>query len=605
MSTQETPTATYYQVQPPQLPVDEADAALVSANPNLPYDRALAEFPIPPTLVQYYPDYGECDFASVTHLVLKVYYIEQAKILARAGIRYNWDFPFLFWHFLGRIVSHVFLGAEDQLSLIHASVAGDREFVSFATRGYVDSSSHRTRVIEVHLGWEDEHDPLVDQLRAFWKPARRNIIANINWISAIQSALSASCALLEDIAPPRDSPATNSRPRTIPTPRTEPDQKASAKFTHPYLRTWASAPPLPAMQGFNMGKYVPPEHEGTTSGNRLHKKHALGARASKLRSEGALTVRFEMPYAIWCGSCPQPTIIGQGVRFNAEKRRVGRYHTTPIWGFRFRHAACGGAIEMRTDPQNTAYVVVSGATRRDTGNDDDKTLLEREGGVPILTDAEREELRSNAFASLEKTINDREQLRASSQRIDGLADVAARQWADPYTLNQKLRKSFRVGRKEREASAAATEALQDRMSLGMEIVPETEEDARRARLVDFAPDEELVAEEAALAKPLFVTAAPKGESGKTGLTKEAKGRIQTRESFASQVMGNTRAAKDPFLLSNAGVKRGGDGKIAARFPAIKRKRDGTSSEDARPANKAQQSSSSTSKATALVEYDSD
>ncbi|KAM3484289.1 hypothetical protein MY8738_002281 [Beauveria namnaoensis] len=368
------------------------------------------------------------------------------------------------------------------------------------------------------------------------------------------------------------------------------------------------------MQGFNMGKYVPPEHEGTTSGNALHRKHALGARASKLRTDGALTVRFEMPYAAWCATCPQPTLIGQGVRFNAEKRPAGRYHTTPIWSFRFRHAACGGAIEMRTDPQNTAYVVVSGATRRDTG-EDARAAEEREGGVPILTDAERETLRSSAFASLEKTIGDRERLLESSRRIDELAGLARRRWDDPYTLNQKLRGTFRAERLQREAGAAATAALQERMSLGMDILPETEEDARRARLVDFAPEDD--AGETALSKPLFGTAARKetdennddddDNDDKKAMTKEARRKVQTRNSFATQVMGNTRVANDPFLMSASGTKRAADGKGTARIPGIKRKRDVEASADlAEPQSKAQQSDRGVSKgAAALVEYDSD
>ncbi|OAR00450.1 hypothetical protein LLEC1_07819 [Akanthomyces lecanii] len=354
-----------------------------------------------------------------------------------------------------------------------------------------------------------------------------------------------------------------------------------------------------------MGNYVPPEHEGTVSGNKLHKKHALGARASKLHTAGILVVRFEVPYAIWCATCPQPTIVGQGVRFNAEKRRAGQYYTTPIWSFRFRHAACGGTIEMRTDPQNTTYVVVSGATRRDTG-DHKKNQEELEGGVPLLTDAERQELRSNAFASLEKTINDREQLRESSQRIDGLMDVAARQWEDPYALNQKLRRTFRAGRKEREMTTAATEALQDWMSLGMDILPETEEDAQRAQLVDFAPGGD---RDAALSKPLFETTnTPKekreASSMTLGATKEARRKTQMRESFVTQVVGNTRAAKDPFLQASPGTRRAAEGK-PARIPGIKRKRDASSAEETGAPSKALHSSCGTAKVAALVEYDSD
>lgn len=114
----------------------------------------------------------------------RVYYIEQAKILARAGVRYNWNYPFCYWHFLGRIVSEAFLGAEDQLHLINASVtATERELVSFATRLYTDGlvPMHDLRVVEVHLGWEAGRNALVDELQAFWKPARRNIMASIHW----------------------------------------------------------------------------------------------------------------------------------------------------------------------------------------------------------------------------------------------------------------------------------------------------------------------------------------------------------------------------------------------------------------------------------------
>ncbi|KAF7545481.1 hypothetical protein G7046_g9554 [Stylonectria norvegica] len=305
------------------------------------------------------------------------------------------------------------------------------------------------------------------------------------------------------------------------------------------------------MQGFNMGRYVPPDQEGTSSGNQLHGKHALGGRASKLASHGILTVRFEMPFAIWCASCPQPTVIGQGVRFNAQKQRVGAYHSTPIWSFRMRHAACGGAIEMRTDPQHTAYVVVAGAAKRDTGPDVNA------GDKAILSDAERDALRKNAFASLEKTIDDREQLKQATERIDDLEAVAAQHWDDPYTQNQRLRRAFRAGRKERERDAAAGEALKEKLSLGIDLVPATEDDARHAALVDFGPADD--ARDRALSKPLFGnTAGPRAGS-------EVERR---RATLVSEVMGNSRAAKDPFLKAS----RGTEGRASPRLPGVKRKR---------------------------------
>ncbi|KAF4447537.1 hypothetical protein F53441_8921 [Fusarium austroafricanum] len=346
------------------------------------------------------------------------------------------------------------------------------------------------------------------------------------------------------------------------------------------------------MQGFNMGRYVPPDVEGTTSANRLHNKHPLGARASK---PGSLTVRFEMPFAIWCSTCPKPTIIGQGVRFNAAKRRVGSYFSTPIWSFRFRHAECSGEIEIRTDPKNTAYVVTEGGAKRDTGED-----VLREGDAVIMTDQEREALRKNAFASLEKTIEDREQLKHATLRIDDLLEASAKHWDDPYTQNQKLRKAFRAGRKERERAAAATGDLQDRMSLGIDLVPGTEEDARRAALVDFGSvgDD---GRDRALSKPLFQTEGSKKlEDSKSGSKlKVDKETSKHKDTFVSEFMGNTRATKDPFLIDTRHETKG-----PARLPGVKRKRPAqeTESQDLEPPTKAQVPAPATG---GLVDYDSD
>jgi coiled-coil domain-containing protein 130 len=354
------------------------------------------------------------------------------------------------------------------------------------------------------------------------------------------------------------------------------------------------------MQGFNMGRYVPPDVEGTASGNALHRKRPPGMASGR---DGAQTVRFEMPFAIWCLTCPKPTIIGQGVRFNASKRRDGSYHSTPIWRFGMRHADCGGAIEIRTDPQNTAYVVLSGARRRDTGPDADADQALAE---PVLTDAERDVLRRSAFASLEKTIEDREQLAAARSRIDALAADADRHWADPYAQNQRLRTAFRAGRHQRERDAAHDDALKDRMSFGIDLLPASEDDARRARLVEFGEtgggdDGDggvAAADKKALAKPLFTmttTANLKSKTnanharheksrskpGATPKLKAEKKAAQTRDSFVSAVMGNTRVAQDPFLNGS----RVAEAKGLARLPGVKRKRSSRGHED-EPAVKA-------------------
>ncbi|KAI2609949.1 DUF455 domain protein [Hypoxylon fragiforme] len=351
------------------------------------------------------------------------------------------------------------------------------------------------------------------------------------------------------------------------------------------------------MQGFNMGRYVPPDVEGTTTGNKLHKKKPPGFS----RDGAQQTVRFEMPFAVWCGHCAQPTLIGQGVRFNAVKRKVGSHHSTPIFSFAMRHADCGGALEIRTDPANTTYLVVEGGRRRDTGEESGLGM----GMEPILTDAEREALRTNAFAKLEKTIADRKALDDARLRIDELARESARKWDDPYERNRRLRAAFRIGRHERERDAKSTEDLRERMSLGIDIVPANDEDGRRAALVDFGMPTEDEMGQKALAKPLFATSGDSnnnnnnnnnnnsnnnnnnsGDGRKRGHSKETKpakrlkseaAAAQMRENLVSEIVGNTRAAQDPFLASladrNSGEAGSGNGgKGPPRILGIKRKR---------------------------------
>ncbi|KAI6091684.1 DUF455 domain protein [Hypoxylon rubiginosum] len=371
------------------------------------------------------------------------------------------------------------------------------------------------------------------------------------------------------------------------------------------------------MQGFNMGRYVPPDVEGTTTGNKLHKKPP-----PSFSRDGTQTVRFEMPFAIWCEHCSKPTIIGQGVRFNAAKRKVGTYHSTPIFAFRMRHAACGGAIEIRTDPQNTTYAVTEGARKRDTGDDkNDDSLVPSGAGEPILTDRERESLRSNAFAKLEKTIEDRQALEQAKERIGELEDESARHWEDPYERNRALRAAFRVGRHERERDAKNTEDLRDRMSLSIDLLAASEEDGRRAALVDFGPSSTDEGGESmgrkALAKPLFSTTSlskpvlPADDGKAKKRLKSEVAAAQMRDNLVSEIVGNTRLALDPFLMN---CNNGEYAKSTPKIPGIKRKRPQTELEpkaeiqDQAVVEKGAIESEAGKGATpsaALVEYDSD
>jgi hypothetical protein len=115
------------------------------------------------------------------------------------------------------------------------------------------------------------------------------------------------------------------------------------------------------------GYYIDPSKfdpkRGKGSANAVTGTRALGARAAKLKSEGILVVRFELPYDSQCAKCG--AYISHGVRFNADKRRVGEYHTTPIWEFSMTcSAGCGAKFLIRTNPAAGDYDFLSGVKRR-------------------------------------------------------------------------------------------------------------------------------------------------------------------------------------------------------------------------------------------------
>ncbi|EED21185.1 DUF455 domain protein [Talaromyces stipitatus ATCC 10500] len=317
------------------------------------------------------------------------------------------------------------------------------------------------------------------------------------------------------------------------------------------------------MQGFNMGRYVPPDQEGVTSFNKLAGKHPLGSRARHLQTKGALIVRFEMPFAVWCTNCkPHETIIGQGVRFNAEKKKVGNYYSTPIYSFRMKHTVCGGWIEIRTDPKNTAYIVTEGGRKRDTGED-----KEGEPGEIRIKSHPGDETaeQKDAFARLEGKVEDKRQFDTAATRISELRKRQDRDWDDPYEQSRRLRRTFRTERKRLEEVGQATEALKDKMSLGIELLEETEEDRLRAGLIDFGPGSEYNHALGAMSRsrPMFdnnsdsTLVKQSADTQRNG--KEHKGKLKAEIATAKrkallskELRGNTRAVIDPFL--NEGAK---------------------------------------------------
>lgn len=251
-------------------------------------------------------------------------------------------------------------------------------------------------------------------------------------------------------------------------------------------------------------------------------------------------------------------------------------------------------MEIRTDPKNTAYVVTEGAKKRDTG--EDKHV---DGEIRIRADEERERLQNDAFAAFEGKVEDKKQAATDKSRIQELHRSQGKDWDDPYESSKKLRRAFRADRKLRQQNEALTEGLKDRMSLGLDLLEETEEDRRRASHVDFGDFNTENAIDRAKSKPLFADkSAPITTPGKkrTKTTPASQARL-TRERLRLELENNTRAVLDPFLIPDKSIAP-----AAAVVPLMRRK-TGPNEAPALSAN-----TSSVEKPNALpplVDYDSD
>ena len=347
-----------------------------------------------------------------------------------------------------------------------------------------------------------------------------------------------------------------------------------------------------------MGRYYPPD---ASSAPTFNKSHPLGARANKI-SQGILTVRFELPFAVWCQHCKPEAIVGQGVRFNAAKKKVGNYYSTPIWQFKMKHTACGGEWEIRTDPKSTRYICVEGCRKRDYGPEDGGT--EEEGELKFLSEAEKEKRRDDAFAGLEGKLEDKTQEKGNRKRLEELYDKAE-VWRNPYDINARLRKGMREKRNEWKKEEKHKEDMQNKFSLGLSIVDETDTDRQKAELVDFGG-----VDDGETWKPLFARSGAGETEQVRPKTKKLKTKLaieKSRNDLQRKLVGNTCAVVDPFISREVASK------ARPNLGILKRKRDeGTVPEPLVFISEADSitcstiaSASPAPRLTALVDYDSD
>ncbi|WRT69623.1 uncharacterized protein IL334_006612 [Kwoniella shivajii] len=214
------------------------------------------------------------------------------------------------------------------------------------------------------------------------------------------------------------------------------------------------------MQGLN--RYIPPDYDpkkNSTLNSHQGKKHALGVRAKDI-DKGILVVRFELPFNIWCGTCNAH--IGAGVRYNARKQKVGKYYSTPIYGFKCKCHLCDGWFEIRTDPKNAAYEVYEGARKKD-----EDWNPEENGGFAVHdTEApSASEPPSDPFAGVEKTIDQQKWASKGTSRLTELTRSSDRINGDPYVISSALRRKFREEKKVALDKQIKDENIKERFGL--------------------------------------------------------------------------------------------------------------------------------------------
>lgn len=194
--------------------------------------------------------------------------------------------------------------------------------------------------------------------------------------------------------------------------------------------------------------FDPSVHKSIHHYNKVKKEEKHGARnfgvpknttSNPKDDDGTSKVRFETPFHVRCEICKQQ--IAKGVRFNANKKCVGKFHTTKIWEFTM-NCKCGNKVKCRTDPETTDYKYVQGAIR----------IFQTENATDgVVIDMKLEaEMKKNPFLKLDNmnihNYEDKGKFKTDGNRIHLLQEVyKARD--NHYEMNSMLRKKFRTDKK--------------------------------------------------------------------------------------------------------------------------------------------------------------
>lgn len=206
-----------------------------------------------------------------------------------------------------------------------------------------------------------------------------------------------------------------------------------------------------------------------------------------------------------------------GVRFNAEKKAVGKYFSTKIWSFTMTAPCCKEArcslpschfcpdahpgvfmlvcrdsypclprpsppcpqvIEVHTDPKAAEYLLVRGARVKV-----EEYSAEAAGTAELRSKEEVEAVRANPFARLETGLGDAQRAKAAAPTIAELRHVQTERSRDDYALNKQLRRAMRAERGAQQQLGREHAALN--LPAHIPLLAASAADAEAARSVRF------------------------------------------------------------------------------------------------------------------------
>ncbi|CAI2378385.1 unnamed protein product [Moneuplotes crassus] len=174
------------------------------------------------------------------------------------------------------------------------------------------------------------------------------------------------------------------------------------------------------------GYYIPPNGTGST--------------LKRMKKSFPSTIRFEMPFHIWCDGCKKK--IAKGVRFNAKKKHVGDYLSTKIYAFFMTCNMCQHRIVIKTDPKGCDYIVESGGQKKA----EDFTAEQTEA-MQLERHEERLKNQDNGFLKLERENKDRKIGISEKPRIEAIIKLNDERKKNDYEINYLMRKKFRAEKK--------------------------------------------------------------------------------------------------------------------------------------------------------------